>query len=1113
MARNSLFIRSPEAAVGSVGQYEVFGTTGSETLFLAGDADVVLDASFNRGGDTILIDGSADTYSARLQNANLILTSEAGAYILIPVGTVGTTIRFAGSDSPDVRELVIASGSIRLGGQVIAAAGTTPILGEDALPPPTDPETGESFRLSGAPDDLVGTAGDDRFEALSIDSRGTLGDNDRIAGGLGNDALVASIHSGGDSPLAPTISGIETLDFTALSAPGVSGAIARIEGRNIFDVERIASTGSDASLVFSRVNTRTSAGESRATEVVQVRMAETQGRQGDRAASDLAVLFDRTSLVSETPAPNGKVASHIELEDVGRSADGGHLVIGAGDSNAAGIGVARFEIDVAGGASQSSSLASLSSTNNALSYVAISSAAHLTGQVGTANLTIGNSATIASAVSNLASLVIGSVPNAAGASACDLTDARNSALTDVIVMDAADFKGDFELHATISEDIGAKLFVGGATEGPGNPAGTIRYLFGSGDDVLNLNVAQAALRNNAVDGDFKFEATLGAGNDRALIQAGDGAFAPSELSATPIASWYGGHLVSENLVLDTGAGDDLVCIYGASAALIDTGTGADTIFADNSGTNDALANCGYAVWVYNARNLDIANLSSEAALSVSQIANLSVKVSYLGFTASAVVAASLGSIDGVTVTDLDVNAAILAAINEDPVLGTLLRVEQGAGRTLTVLSQVDGAYVEGDLAISLFSAPLTEAQAAGSARQLDAAQVAAFSARYDSQFAEQGSVVLAGRNSQNLNSNRIEAGAGDDLVVLSSNVSSIETLRVTGAFGTDHVVNFSAHVETNAMNETQVFFIDQAPEGQGSVASVTYALFGLESRTVAISDGATAAQIAQALASDINARYPDLASASVESAGTEASNLTVTANGPSGQGIDFPITTIVLNGMAGTGDVLPVTVVLGDIDDGHRGALGYDILDFNAFLGGAPEYFANGAQSDGQEVTELSAFVDSRESGIVLINTLYLPGDDDDASGLLPGSFGDAPATADRTAALEEARLQTLVTALDDAATPGNAGGGDQRGIIITVSDGEGAVADSVPGSSANVYQYVNGKAAGDAQVTYLGTLILGESLAEAKDAVGNWDAMTIENFTPLTASQLLETYMAGLVG
>ncbi|WP_156839706.1 beta strand repeat-containing protein [Novosphingobium aquimarinum] len=1088
--RNTLLIRSPEAAVSDVGRYEVFGTTGAETLSIAGNADVVLDASFNKGGDRILIDGLADDYSASLQNANLILTSAGGGRIFIPVGTVGSELVFKGSgDSEDARVLAITDGSVLLGGQVIPFSGAVGVAPEGVIVPP-NPSAGLTVALSTGTDIFTGSRGNDIFAAPSkTGSSGTasatLTTGDRLDGSAGEDILIAELPASATTPIQPTTISVETVRISAGAVTPAGGAvpaaIAELDARSMYDVESFASSLSSASLLISHANTLAggSNGPLRPTEDVEIRMASMAGLGTNAAASDLVVLFDAPYLVA-TDATR-PVTAQVVLDNVGRGSDGGDLLIGATAISNEQSGIERFVVTVLGEASKSSSLASLSTTDNMLRELIVLSETNDATQPGAANAIIGNRATATGVVGNLGASLIGSVPNDATDSACDLTDARNSALIDVALVDGTGFAGNFELHASLTDQVGAKYFIGASNDDADVPTGTMRYLFGTGDDTLNLSVAKFNLLSNATDGDFRVVADMGAGDDTLLLQAGDGTFSMGGLMPAQGVSWYAGHLRNENLSLSTGAGDDFVWTYGATAAVIATGEGDDVIYTDNSGTDDLVSNCGYATWVYNARNLDIDNLASEEALSAPRIANVFVAVTFLGFTSTAVVADSLDSIDGVTVTDLDVNAAIMSAINDDPVLGSLLNAVEGPGRTLTVLSRVDGQYVEPDLAIELTSTPLSAAQTAGASSLFDATQLAAFEARYDSQFAEQRTVVLDGRNSQNLNSNTVEAGAGDDVIVLSSNVSSIETLKISGAFGVDHVANFSAHSLAPTTNETQVFFIDRAQSGQGSVTAVTYSLFGLEPQTIALGENATADQIAQTIAADINARYGDLATATVDSAGTGQNNLVIEADGPDGQGIDFAATTIAFAGSASNGGALPITAVLGDIVDGHRGALGFDIFDLSAVIADpdAPDYFFNGAQQDSDEAGALSAFIDSGTDGVVIIDTLSQPGDGGDA-----------------------VRLQQLVSSLDDETSDSTAGDDTQSGVIVTVD-----------GQSGTFYQFVNGEAAGDATVTYLGTIRLSDYSAASKDSIGNWDAMTIENFTPLSASQLLDMYTSSIVG
>lgn len=85
------------------------------------NVDLTFDASFNRGGDTIILDKSAGSYSAIRSGASIILTSTSQT-LTIPVGTSSTTIKFA----DDSRALVYSTSeaAIKLGTQTIATTST-----------------------------------------------------------------------------------------------------------------------------------------------------------------------------------------------------------------------------------------------------------------------------------------------------------------------------------------------------------------------------------------------------------------------------------------------------------------------------------------------------------------------------------------------------------------------------------------------------------------------------------------------------------------------------------------------------------------------------------------------------------------------------------------------------------------------------------------------------------------------------------------------------------------------------------------------------------------------------------------------------------------------------
>ncbi|HWK36463.1 hypothetical protein [Sphingomonas sp.] len=111
---------------------EVFGTTSTtahEKVTVAAGNKVVLDASFNRGGDTIVLSGAASSYDARVSGSSVILTDSLGGTVTIPVGTSGATINFADASRTLVYDTL--SQSFKLGTQVITTTDADVAPGVD----------------------------------------------------------------------------------------------------------------------------------------------------------------------------------------------------------------------------------------------------------------------------------------------------------------------------------------------------------------------------------------------------------------------------------------------------------------------------------------------------------------------------------------------------------------------------------------------------------------------------------------------------------------------------------------------------------------------------------------------------------------------------------------------------------------------------------------------------------------------------------------------------------------------------------------------------------------------------------------------------------------------
>ncbi|MCB2061991.1 MAG: hypothetical protein KDE25_00760, partial [Novosphingobium sp.] len=195
-----------------------------------------------------------------------------------------------------------------------------------------------------------------------------------------------------------------------------------------------------------------------------------------------------------------------------------------------------------------------------------------------------------------------------------------------------------------------------------------------------------------------------------------------------------------------------------------------------------------------------------------------------------------------------------------------------------------------------------------------------------------------------------------------------------------------------------------------------------------------------------------------------------------------------------------------DIKDGAPAiypSIGYDIFDVRDVVGNpGPKYFENTEQdsSAGAEFAAIQRLLGANVNGVSIIDTL-----DGGA-----GEFGyvNAPTT-------ELARLQQMVAAADVAPADTTA----RTDIIITVRN-DGVTDTSVNGlasgngQTANWYQVNDPVGNGNATVTYMGTMVLlgYDSSAANKDPIGDWDAMTVRNFTYQTGTQLMDTYIGGIV-
>lgn len=427
-------------------------------------------------------------------------------------------------------------------------------------------------------------------------------------------------------------------------------------------------------------------------------------------------------------------------------------------------------------------------------------------------------------------------------------------IVDVRVFDASEMIGDVTLGATLTGAIVSKYLdlvddndtVHGEDNDDGHDAGEdnseldwadvidneFSYDFGEGDDSLDLSLA---LTNTAFIGtttreDFVLEINGGDGDD--------------ELSTTITTAatddtdhWYLNSKQNANMTVNGGEGDDVIRTRGAGDFIIDGGDDSDTIYTDNSGS--------MAQWAFNAETdgqVNINNLDSQDDASVSAV-NAFLTVTFKGFESEAIeIADSYDARTNVAITDLDVNQAIKTAINDDPVLSTLLIAQDGPGNTLIVTSLIDGdqttlidgVAMDDQLVVTFDNEELTNGQAAlANPVTLFEDDLAGYDALVDGYTTDQ--TLFNGIDSVAASDNTINGGEADnanDVIVLGTDSNSNDTVVYSGFNnGTDSIVNFETQWQemTEAtdkgvdLGETVIVrFTDAQAAAAGSDATITF---------------------------------------------------------------------------------------------------------------------------------------------------------------------------------------------------------------------------------------------------------------------------------------------------
>ena len=99
----------------------IFGITAPGEVMTVVDGTIVLDASFNAGGDTVVLAGQCRQVISAILSGSFVTIAGGGISISIPVGLAGLTVDFADGDRS--LRYDTTAGQVMLGDQPVTAGG------------------------------------------------------------------------------------------------------------------------------------------------------------------------------------------------------------------------------------------------------------------------------------------------------------------------------------------------------------------------------------------------------------------------------------------------------------------------------------------------------------------------------------------------------------------------------------------------------------------------------------------------------------------------------------------------------------------------------------------------------------------------------------------------------------------------------------------------------------------------------------------------------------------------------------------------------------------------------------------------------------------------------
>lgn len=423
-----------------------------------------------------------------------------------------------------------------------------------------------------------------------------------------------------------------------------------------------------------------------------------------------------------------------------------------------------------------------------------------------------------------------------------------------ISIDSTGANGDLYIGST-QEDLNlieANGFAGGELELGVNNAGV------TGSTVKNLDFLDAGNTSANVtfsgenDGGTVAVLNTGAGDDSiTLDQTGESS--PSEASQTrsTINAGDGDNTVTvtgeNSSIITTGAGDDIINGNGVSVT-VNAGAGNDTIYAENTG-DTAVATLGAAGGVF-ATTSGTGTAGAADATDVLDGRQVRVTVAMpedaasipaASFTDGYEVTAQIEASNGSITTQRDLYEAAAKAINEDPMVNKLVTASVDSSGNLKVDYQVDGTTAAGDNLVQVeVLGDWADLNSSNQESIADAVRAeysdsdittADVGALYDSAntLNDFAATTTAGIDAITTGVNNVNAGTGDDVVVLSSNDTTTDTVVFDqGGFGNDSIVHFNDTAATGDVLDFSAWLdnVDSASESVESEVRIDGTLAG-----------------------------------------------------------------------------------------------------------------------------------------------------------------------------------------------------------------------------------------------------------------------------------------------